>query len=84
MTLRLGTMTCYTFGGKGVKVAAIVDVKIAQKAGIKSGDVIIQLGDYSCSDIYSYMDVLSGFKKGDATNVTVLRGKDQIIFDIIF
>ncbi len=83
-TVSLGIMPDYTFGGKGVKADAIVDGKIAQKAGIKSGDVIIKLGDYSFSDIYSYMDVLSGFKKGDATKVTVLRGKDQIIFDIVF
>ena len=84
LTVSLGIMPDYTFGGKGVKADAIVDGKIAQKAGIKSGDVIIKLGDYSFSDIYSYMDVLSGFKKGDATKVTVLRGKDQIIFDIVF
>ena len=46
--------------------------------------MFIKLGDYSFSDIYSYMDFLSGFKKGDATKITVLRGKDQIIFDIVF
>ena len=83
-TVSLGIMPDYTFDGKGVKADAIVDGKIAEKAGIKSGDVIIKLGDYSFSDIYSYMDVLSKFKKGDAAKVTVLRGKDQIIFDIVF
>ena len=80
----LGIMPDYTFNGKGVKADEIIDGKIAQKAGIKSGDVIIKLGDYPFSDIYSYMDVLSKFKKGDAAKVTILRGKDQITFDIVF
>lgn len=83
-TVSLGIMPDYTFDGKGVRADGIVDGKIAQKAGIRAGDVIIKLGDYPFSDIYSYMDVLNKFKKGDATKVTVLRGKDQLTFDIIF
>ena len=77
-------MPDYTFSGKGVRADAIVDGKIAQKAGIQAGDVIVKLGDNNFSDIYSYMTVLSRFKKGDATKVTVLRGKDELTFDIIF
>ncbi len=83
-TVSLGIMPDYTFDGKGVRADGIVDGKIAQKAGIRAGDVIIKLGDYPFSDIYSYMDVLNKFKKGDATKVTVLRGKDQLSFDIVF
>ena len=30
------------------------------------------------------MNVLSKFKKGDATTVTVIRGKDELTFNIIF
>ncbi len=83
-TVSLGIMPDYSFDGKGVKADAIIDGKIAQKAGIQAGDIIIKLGDNTFSDIYSYMDVLSKFKKGDATTVTVLRGNDQVTFDIIF
>ncbi|MEP6951665.1 MAG: M20/M25/M40 family metallo-hydrolase [Ginsengibacter sp.] len=83
-TVSLGIMPDYTFSGKGVRADGIVDGKIAQKVGIQAGDVIIKLGDNNFSDINSYMTVLSKFKKGDATKVTVLRGKDEIVFDIIF
>jgi len=83
-TVTLGIMPDYTFSGKGVRADGIVEGKIAQKAGIQPGDVIIKLGDYDFTDIYSYMKVLSKFKKGDATKVTVLRQKDELTFDIIF
>ena len=83
-TVSLGIMPDYTFSGKGVRADGIVDGKIAQKAGIQAGDVIIKLGENDFSDIYSYMTVLSKYKKGDATKVTVMRGKDELTFDIIF
>lgn len=83
-TVSLGIMPDYTFSGKGVRADGIIDGKIAQKAGLQAGDVIIKLGDNDFSDINSYMTVLSRFKKGDATKVTVLRGKDELSFDIIF
>ena len=83
-TVSLGIMPDYTFSGKGVRADGIIDGKIAQKAGIQAGDVIIKLGDNSFSDINSYMTVLSKFKKGDPTTVTVMRGKDVLTFNIIF
>jgi aminopeptidase YwaD len=46
--------------------------------------VITKLDDNVFTDIYSYMSVLAKYKKGDATKVTVLRGKDEKTFDVIF
>lgn len=83
-TVSLGFMPDYTFAGTGVKVDAIIDGKIAQKAGMKPGDIITQLGDFKVTDINNYMTALSKFKKGDATKVTVLRGKDELNFDVVF
>jgi aminopeptidase YwaD len=83
-TVSLGIMPDYTFNGIGVKADGIIDGKIAQKAGIKVGDVIIQLGDYKFSDIISYMGVLNKFKKGDVAMVKIIRGKEELTFDIVF
>ena len=58
--------------------------KSRKKQGIHAGDVIIKLGNNSFSDINAYMNVLSKYKKGDATTVTVVRGKDELTFDIVF
>lgn len=72
----LGIMPDYTFTGSGVRVDGVSDGRPAQKAGLKTGDVIIQLGDYNVSSLENYMQALSKFKKGDATQVKYKRGTD--------
>ena len=83
-TVTLGIIPDYTFGGTGVRADGIIDGKIAQHAGMQTGDVIIKLGENSVSDLNSYMNVLSKYKKGDSTTVTIMRGKDALTFNIIF
>ncbi len=80
----LGIMPDYTFSGIGVRADGISDGKIAQKAGIKAGDVIVQLGDYKFTDVQTYMETLSKFNKGDATKVKVKRGSEELVFNIVF
>ena len=83
-TVTLGIMPDYTFSGKGVRADGIIDGKAAQQAGMQSGDVIVKLGENSVSDLNSYMSALSKYKKGDAATVTILRGKNELKFNIIF
>ncbi|MEP7142912.1 MAG: M28 family peptidase [Ferruginibacter sp.] len=80
----LGIMPDYTYSGAGVRADGVIDGRPAQKAGIKTGDVIIQLGDYKFSDLQAYMETLNKFNKGDATKVKVKRGNEELVFDIIF
>ena len=69
-------MPDYTFGGSGVRVDGVSDGRPAQKAGLKIGDVIVQLGDFPVSSLDNYMEALSKFKKGDNTKVKFKRGTD--------
>ena len=80
----LGIMPDYTFKGIGVRADGITDGRIAQKAGILAGDVILQLGEHKFTDLQTYMETLSKFNKGDATKVKVIRGNKELTFDIIF
>jgi len=80
----MGIMPDYTFSGGGVKVDGVSDGRPAQKAGIKTGDIVTQLGDYNVSSVESYMQALSKFKKGDATKVKVKRGAEELVLDIQF
>ncbi|HLK26956.1 MAG TPA: M20/M25/M40 family metallo-hydrolase [Puia sp.] len=75
-SVTLGIMPDYTFSGAGVRVDGVSDGRPAQKAGLQTGDVIIQLGDYNVSSLENYMQALSKFKKGDATKVKYKRGND--------
>ena len=83
-TVSMGIMPDYTFSGNGVKVDGVSEGRAAQKAGLKAGDVVTQLGEYSISSVESYMQALSKFKKGDATKVKVKRGNEEIVFEISF
>ncbi len=80
----LGIMPDYTFSGNGVRVDGVSEGKTAQKVGIKAGDVITQLGEHKFSDVQTYMDALNKFNKGDATKVKVKRGKEELVFDVVF
>lgn len=80
----LGIMPDYTYSGAGVRADGVSEGKLAQKVGIKAGDVITQIGDHKVSDVQGYMQVLSKFNKGDAAKVKVTRGKEELVFDVVF
>jgi C-terminal processing protease CtpA/Prc len=73
-SVSLGIMPDYTYPGNGVKADGVTEGRAAEKAGIKTGDVIVQLGDYTISSMETYMQALSKFKKGDSTKVKFRRG----------
>jgi aminopeptidase YwaD len=80
----LGIMPDYTFSGNGVRADGIIEGKVAMKAGMKTGDIILQLGDIKVLEMQAYMEALSKFKKGDKTKVRVLRGKEEVVMDVVF
>jgi aminopeptidase YwaD len=77
-SVTMGIMPDYTYGGTGVRVDGVSENRPAQQAGIKTGDVIVQLGTYPISSVETYMQTLSKFKKGDKTNVTYKRGSETL------
>ncbi|MES1198002.1 MAG: M20/M25/M40 family metallo-hydrolase [Chitinophagaceae bacterium] len=77
-SVSLGIMPDYTFSGTGVRADGITEGRPAQKAGIKTGDVIIQLGENHITSLENYMQALGKFKKGDTTKVKFTRGKDTL------
>jgi len=78
LNVTMGIMPDYAFSGTGVRADAISDGRPAQKAGLKAGDVIIQLGNYPVLSVENYMQVLNKFSKGDKTTVKVKRGNETI------
>ncbi len=75
-SVTLGIMPDYTFSGTGVRVDGVSDSRPAQKAGIKTGDVILQLGEYPVSSLDNYMQALGKFKKGDSAKLKYKRGTE--------
>ncbi len=80
----MGIMPSYTAGVEGLQVDGVSEGKPAQKAGVKTGDVIIQMGDLVIKDIQGYMDALGKFEKGQVIPVKVKRGSGVISLTVTF
>ncbi len=80
----MGVMPDYAFEGKGMRIDGVTENKPAFKAGVKQGDVVIKLGDDAVDSVQTYMKALSKFKKGDTATVKVLRGKEEMTFNLTF
>ena len=83
-SVSLGIMPDYTFSGTGVRADGISAGRAAEKAGMKTGDVIIQLGPHNISSVETYMQALAKFKKGDSTTVKFKRGEEVIEASVQF
>ena len=73
-----GVIPDYAAEVKGLLINDVQPGGPAEKAGIKSGDVVIQLGVTKINNIYDYTAALNTLKIGQATKVVVMRKKKQV------
>lgn len=74
----VGTIPDYSEDVKGMRISGVREGSPAQKAGLRSGDVIIRFGDQKVDNIYDYMDALNRYKPGDTVKVVVLRDGKEV------
>lgn len=74
----MGIMPDYTYAGTGVRADGVTEGRPAQKAGLKTGDIIIQLGEYTISSMETYMQALGKFEKGNKAKVKFKRGNETL------
>jgi hypothetical protein len=80
----MGVMPDYAYDKKGMRIDGVTDGKPASIAGMKAGDIIIKIGDMDIENVYTYMDALGKFKKGEIVKVVVKRGAEDIVVDVTF
>jgi len=80
----MGVMPSYTSDVAGLLVDGVTEGRPAQKAGILTGDVITQIGDYTIKDMQSYMETLGKFEKGQQVPVKIIRNKEEKILQVTF
>ena len=83
-TVSLGVIPDYGYSGTGMRIDGVSPGKLAEKLGLKAGDILLQLGDYKFVDVNSYMQTLSKFKKGDQTELRIKRGTEEINISVTF
>jgi aminopeptidase YwaD len=69
----LGIVPDYGASTSGMRISGVQPDRPAQKAGLKSGDVIVKLAGKTVMNIYDYMGILGELKPGDVVEVEVLR-----------
>ncbi|MEO8712707.1 MAG: M28 family peptidase [Parafilimonas sp.] len=84
LPVTLGVMPDYGYTGTGLRIDGVSKGKTAEKAGLKAGDVLLQLGDFKFVDIQTYMQALQHFKKGEKTVLRISRDGNEMSFDIQF
>ncbi|MDZ4665233.1 MAG: M20/M25/M40 family metallo-hydrolase [Bacteroidota bacterium] len=80
----MGVMPDYTYEGEGLHIEGVTDGKPANKAGVLKDDIVIRLGTTKVKNIQDYMKALSTFKKGDNSEVEVLRNGKNVVLPITF
>ena len=83
-TVSLGVVPDFAAEVQGVKVDGVSADRPGEKAGVESGDIIIKMGSTVVGDIYDYMGALGRFKKGDSTEIIVVRGADTLSLQVLF
>lgn len=80
----LGIMPDYSFTEGGVKVDGVTEGRPAAAAGVKTGDVLLQLGDFKIGGMQSYMEALGKLKAGMTVPLRLQRNGQEQTVDVRF
>ena len=70
----LGTIPDYAGDGtEGVKISGIAKGSPAEKAGLRGGDVIVELAGTGIENIYDFIGIMNGLRAGKAERMVVIR-----------
>jgi aminopeptidase N len=77
-----GSMPDFAYSGVGVKIAAITTDSPADKAGMKTGDVIITFDGKAVKNLREYSNALKTKAPGDKVKMEILRGEEKLEMEI--
>lgn len=80
---RIGIRPDYASDKDGVLVGGVTEGGPAQKAGIKAGDLITEVGGKTAKNLTGYMTLMSAFKKGDKVPLSVVRDGQKMTITVV-
>ncbi len=79
LTAYMGTIPDYAAGEvKGLKLSGVAAEGPAAKAGVRGGDVIVELAGRKVEDIYDYTYAIEALKIGEEVEIVVRRGDENV------
>ena len=84
MRVYLGTIPDYSESDvKGLKLSGVGSNGPAERAGIKGGDVVVELAGRNIENIYDYTYAIEALKVGQPVDIVVLRKGKRLKLEII-
>ena len=78
----LGTIPDYAEEVQGVMLSGVGKDGPADKAGVKSRDVIVELAGKKIENIYDYTQAIEALKIGEPVEMTVVRNGERVVLEI--
>ena len=78
-----GTMPDFAFEGPGVKVGGVVPGSPAEKAGLKTGDVVLKLDGKEVANLRDFSEKLKGMNPGQEVTVTLSRDGMETVVPVV-
>jgi Zn-dependent M28 family amino/carboxypeptidase len=72
-----GTIPDYATDVKGLLLGGVIGGGPAEQAGLQKGDVIIQIGEQTITNIYDYTYALEALKVNQPVTLIYMRGSDR-------
>jgi hypothetical protein len=83
MRIFLGTIPDYATGEiEGLKLSGVRAGGPADKAGLKGGDVIVELGGKAIKNIYDYTYAMDALKVGEPVPIVVMRDGQRVTLTV--
>lgn len=70
---RLGVRPDYAYEGEGMRLEGVNPGGVAEKAGLKDGDVIVEIGGKATPTVGAYMTAMAAQKAGTTVDIVVER-----------
>ncbi|MGI9341416.1 MAG: M20/M25/M40 family metallo-hydrolase, partial [Gammaproteobacteria bacterium] len=81
-SVSVGTVPDFSFPGPGVRVDDVVPQSPAAKAGVRAGDILIELAGQSIGDLQGLTDVMKILEPGQIATMTVVRDGEKITREV--
>ncbi len=78
MRAYIGSIPDYAEEVKGVKLSGVTKGAPADKAGLKQGDIIVELAGRKIENIYDYTYAIEALKIGEEVSIVVERGGERV------
>ncbi len=78
-----GAVPSFSYEGNGVQLGDVPAGTPAEKAGLKTGDIIVEMNGVAVEDLRGYSQLLKKLLPGQTVKVKVLRDGKEILTDLV-